>query len=83
MYKRQGLPEALFDTRTVQDYPADYNYANEQDRFSQAGKLWKQAAKPGSEKWNAVMDTLLKLDFTLDPTFNIYEACLLYTSRCV
>ena len=69
-----GLPEALFDTRTVQDYPADYNYANEQDRFSQAGKLWKQAAKPGSEKWNAVMDTLLKLDFTLDPTFNIYEA---------
>ncbi len=69
-----GLPEALFDTRTVQDYPPDYNYANEQDRFSQAGKLWKQAAKPGSEKWNAVMDTLLKLDFTLDPTFNIYEA---------
>ncbi len=69
-----GLPEALFDDRTLQDYPADYNYSNEQDRFSQAGKLWKQAAKPGSEKWNEVMDELLALDFTLDPTFNIYEA---------
>jgi len=69
-----GLPEALFDDRVIQDYPADYNYANEQDRFGQAGRLWKQAAAPGSEKWNAVMDELLALDFTLDPTFTIYEA---------
>lgn len=69
-----GLPEALFDDRTVQDYPPDYNYANEQDRFSQAGNLWKQAAQPGSKKWEAVIDELLDLDFTLDPTFNIYEA---------
>lgn len=69
-----GLPEALFDGQTVQDYPPDYNYNNEQDRFSEAGKLWEQAAKPGSEKWNAVMNELLDLDFTLDPTFNIYEA---------
>lgn len=69
-----GLPEALFDDRTVQDYPLDYNYGNEQDRFGQAGRLWKQAARPGSEKWNAVMDELLKLDFTLVPTLTIYEA---------
>jgi Amidohydrolase family len=69
-----GLPEALFDERTLQNYPADYNYNNEQNRFEEAGKLWKQAAEPGSEKWNQVMDELLKLDFTLDPTFNIYEA---------
>jgi len=69
-----GLPEALFDDRVIQDYPADYNYANEQDRFGQAGRLWKQAAAPGSEHWNAVMDELLELDFTLDPTFTIYEA---------
>jgi len=69
-----GLPEALFEDRVVQDYPLDYNYQNEQDRFGEAGKLWKQAAPPYSEKWNAVMDRLLELDFTLDPTFNIYEA---------
>ncbi|MGY5850045.1 amidohydrolase family protein [Salegentibacter sp. F14] len=69
-----GLPEAMFTNRTVQDYPADYNYNNEQDRFSQAGRLWEQSAEPGSEKWNAVMTELLEYDFTLSPTFNIYEA---------
>lgn len=69
-----GLPEALFDNRTIQDYPADYNYQNEQDRFGEAGRLWKQAAKPYTKHWNNVMDELLALDFTLDPTFNIYEA---------
>jgi hypothetical protein len=69
-----GLPEALLESATLQDYPADYNYNNEQNRFEEAGKLWKQAAKPGSPRWNKVMDSLLKLDFTIDPTFNIYDA---------
>lgn len=69
-----GLPEALFEDRTVQNYPLNYNYNNEQHRFEEAGKLWKQAAKPYSEHWNKVMDELISLDFTLDPTFNIYEA---------
>jgi imidazolonepropionase-like amidohydrolase len=69
-----GLPEALFADRTVQDYPLDYNYNNEQHRFQEAGKLWHQAAPPYSEHWNRVMDELIALDFTLDPTFNIYEA---------
>jgi imidazolonepropionase-like amidohydrolase len=69
-----GLPEALFTDRTVQNYPLDYNYQNEQDRFEEAGKLWKQAAEPYSKHWNSVMNELIDLDFTLDPTFNIYEA---------
>ncbi len=69
-----GLPEAMLDGSTIQNYPLDYNYTNEQHRFEEAGRLWKQAAAPYSPKWNAVMDTLLKLKFTLDPTFNIYEA---------
>lgn len=69
-----GLPEALFTNRTIQDYPLDYNYQNEQHRFAEAGRLWKQAAPPYSDHWNKVMDELLELGFTLDPTFNIYEA---------
>lgn len=69
-----GLPEALFTDRRIQDYPADYNYQNEQHRFEEAGRLWKQAAEPFSEHWNKVMQELLDLDFTIDPTFNIYEA---------
>ncbi len=69
-----GLPEALLTNSTLQNYPLNYNYADEQHRFEEAGKLWKQAAPPYSEKWNEVMNRLLKLDFTLDPTLNIYEA---------
>ncbi|MFN3758875.1 MAG: amidohydrolase family protein [Algoriphagus aquaeductus] len=69
-----GLPEALFTDRTIQDFRLDYNYQNEQHRFSEAGNLWKQAAAPYSEHWNKVMNELLELDFTLDPTLNIYEA---------
>ena len=69
-----GLPEALFEDRTVQNYPLDYNYQNEQHRFGEAGKLWKQAAAPYSDHWNNVMSELIDLDFTMVPTFNIYEA---------
>jgi len=69
-----GLPEALFIDKTIQNYPLNYNYQNEQNRFEEAGKLWKQAAPPYSEHWNKVMNELISLDFTIDPTFNIYEA---------
>jgi len=43
-----GLPEALFTDRTIQDYPPDYNYSDEQWRFGQAGRLWQQAASSPS-----------------------------------
>jgi hypothetical protein len=69
-----GLPESLFDERSVQDYPLDYNYQDEQHRFGQAGRLWRQAAAPGSPKWNAVMKEFLDLDFIFSPTLTIYEA---------
>ena len=67
-----GLPEALFVDRLIQHYPLDYNYNNEQHRFAEAGRLWQQAAKPGSERWNEVMETLLERDFALSPTFTSY-----------
>ncbi|SMO68297.1 amidohydrolase family protein [Fodinibius sediminis] len=69
-----GIPEALFEDKTIQDYPYNYNYNNEQHRFEEAGKLWKQAAEPHSRKWNRVMNEMLELDVTLNPTFTIYEA---------
>src|SRR5690606_37244100 len=43
-------------------------------RFAEAGRLWEQAAEPGSERWNAVMDTLLERGFGLSPTFTAYQA---------
>ena len=69
-----GLPEAMFTEKVIQDYPATYNYNNEQDRFSEAGKLWAQAAPIGSAKWNSVRDELIELDFTINPTMTIYQA---------
>ena len=69
-----GLFEALFEGRTIQDYPFDYNYQNEQDRFGQVGRLWYQSAEPGSEAWNALIERFLELDFGIDPTMTIYEA---------
>lgn len=80
-----GLPEAMFEDRLIQDYPADYIYTDEMDRFGEAGKLWKQAAKPGSDKWNEVMETLLARDFAINPTFTIYVASrdLMRMSRAI
>lgn len=69
-----GLPEALFTDKTIQNFPLNYNYTDEQMRFEEAGKLWQQAAPPFSDHWNKTMNELIKLDFTLDPTFNIYDA---------
>ncbi len=69
-----GLFEALFEDQTIQDFPFDYNYQNEQHRFGQVGRLWNQAAEPGSETWNALIDRFLELDYGIDPTMTIYEA---------
>lgn len=69
-----GLPEALFDDRTVQDFPPGYDYGDEYDRFREAGRLWRQAAEPGSRRWKLVRDSLLALELVLDPTLTIYEA---------
>jgi imidazolonepropionase-like amidohydrolase len=69
-----GLPEALFDDKTLQSYPVDYNFLDEQDRFGEAGRLWRQAAAPGSDRWNYVRDTLLSRNFSIIPTFTIYLA---------
>ncbi len=67
-----GLPEAMFVDKQIQRYPVEYNYNNEQNRVAEAGRVWKQAAKPGSDKWNEVMETLLERDFALSPTFTAY-----------
>ncbi len=69
-----GLPEALFADRTVQRFPREYNYSDEYHRFAEAGRLWRQAAAPGSDRYEAVTRELLELGLVLDPTLTIYEA---------
>ncbi len=69
-----GLAESLFEDRVIQDYAPDYDYGNEYYRFSYAGQTFRQAAQPGSSKWNDIMDEFLELGFTFVPTFSIYDA---------
>jgi hypothetical protein len=69
-----GLPESMFEDRSIQHYSNNYIYDDEQDRFGEAGTLWAQAAPPGSKKWEEVMDTLLKRHFIITPTFVPYLA---------
>jgi hypothetical protein len=68
-----GVPEALFHDRTVQHYPFTYNYMNEQDRFGEAGRLWRQASAQGDPVYEAVIEELLELELALSPTLNVYE----------
>ena len=68
-----GLFEALFEGTSVQPYPVDHNYSDEQHRFGQVARQW-ELVKPGGEKWQRVMQEMLDLDFYLNPTMTIYSA---------
>ncbi len=69
-----GLMESMLTDFSIQAWPLDYNYNNEQNRFGNVAHLWYQSAEPGSEKWNALIQEFLELGFGLDPTMTIYEA---------
>jgi len=69
-----GLFESMLSSYSIQDWPLDYNYGNEQHRFGGVARLWDQIDGPGSDSWNALMDRFLELGFGLDPTMTIYEA---------
>jgi imidazolonepropionase-like amidohydrolase len=69
-----GLFEAMYEGHDVQPWPADMNYNNEQHRFGQVARQLNLIAGRGSDKWDALLQEFLELDFTLDPTFNIYSA---------
>tara|TARA_B110000503_G_scaffold117823_1_gene178171 strand:- start:4493 stop:5800 length:1308 start_codon:yes stop_codon:yes gene_type:complete len=69
-----GIPEAMFVDQTIQNFPADYSYNNEQMRFAAAGRLWAQAAAPDSPQWRKLVQDLVATGITLVPTFAVYEA---------
>src|SRR3546814_6295671 len=61
-------------TDTLFPYTTRFRSGDEYFRFSVAGQTFKQAAQPGSARWNAVMDEFLELGFSFVPTFTIYDA---------
>jgi hypothetical protein len=69
-----GLPEALLPGRALPAYPPGYNWADEQQRFAFAARLWRQAAAPGSAEWNAALDEVVAAGAAMVPTLALYEA---------
>jgi imidazolonepropionase-like amidohydrolase len=69
-----GLFESMLADHQIQPFRLDYNYQNEQHRFSEVARLWNRVHEPGSDAWQAVVDEFLALDFFLNPTMTIYEA---------
>jgi len=66
-----GYAESSLDGRT-QDFPRNYSYGNENDRFREAGRVWTYANK--ERLLSEVADTLVKCGVTMLPTRVVYEA---------
>ncbi len=69
-----GHSEALLKDGRVQDYPADYNFYDEQKRFGEAAEIWDEIAEPGSPQWVKYLEDQKATGVVFDPTFNIYAA---------
>jgi len=66
-----GYAESSLDGHT-QDFPRNYEYGNESDRFREAGRVWTYANR--EKLLGAVVDSLLKCGVTMLPTRVVYEA---------
>ena len=69
-----GLFEALYKDEEIQHWPSDFNYNDEQDRFSQVAYQWDKIHERGSPQWNSVIEEFLSMDFIIDPTMTAYLA---------
>ena len=65
-----GLPNTMYEDRALRDYPPAFNYND--PHFAARMPRW-EGVTPRNERWYAVIDELVKLDFTLGPTFDVYE----------
>jgi len=58
-----GLPEALLDKNTIQDYPLNYNYSNEQHRFEEVRKALETGCKTRVREMEQCDETLAGVGF--------------------
>jgi hypothetical protein len=65
-----GIPDAAIEGG-VQNFPPEYNYSDEVDRFRFAGHLWREA---NWDKLMKVLDAMIEAHVAWDPTLDIYEA---------
>jgi len=69
-----GHMESLLKDKTIQDFPINYDYNNEQDRFGDIARIWNQTYEPGSPEWKEYLQHQKANHVVFDPTFNIYAA---------
>ncbi|MGH9659636.1 MAG: amidohydrolase family protein [Bryobacteraceae bacterium] len=69
-----GLFEALLKDTSIQPYPVDQNYNDEQHRFGQVARLWDKIHPRGSKEWNDLIGELVERRAFLDPTMVAYLA---------
>jgi imidazolonepropionase-like amidohydrolase len=69
-----GLFESLLKDHSIQPYPSNQNYNDEQHRFGQVARLWDKIHPRGSERWNALIKEWVDNRFIIDPTMTIYSA---------
>jgi hypothetical protein len=65
-----GIPDAAIESGR-QNFPSDYNYNDEVDRFRYAGRLWREASW---ERLMKVLDGMVEAGVAWNPTLDIYEA---------
>jgi len=65
-----GIPDAAIEGG-VQNFPSNYNYNDEADRFRYAGHLWREA---NWDRLMEVLDGMVQANVAWDPTLDIYEA---------
>ena len=69
-----GHFESLLKNGRSQDYPSDYVFDNEQQRFGEAAEIWDEIVEPGSPEWVDYLKAQKAAGVTFDPTFTIYSA---------
>jgi hypothetical protein len=65
-----GIPQAAIPG--TQNFPPEYNYSNELDRFRWSGYIW-QEADLYEEEVMAVLDIMIEMGTVWDPTMVVYE----------
>jgi hypothetical protein len=65
-----GIPDAAI-ANLRQNFPSNYNYLNETDRFRWAGRLWREA---DPKILDSVLTRMVKANVAWVPTLDIYEA---------
>jgi imidazolonepropionase-like amidohydrolase len=68
-----GIFESILNKHSIQDWPVNYNYANEDNRFAHVPDLKEQSFQPESKEWEGLIKFFLKHNTFLSPTFYTYS----------